>query len=81
MTATVTGAGVDLEEVRSIIREYFAELGPAQTYQESVLNARIMNVLGVSDVVLTPSSNVVPVVNWMHTYWLRLGNLDVRYAL
>lgn len=81
VTATVTGAGVDLEEVRSIIREYFAELGSAQTYQESVLNARIMNVLGVSDVVLTPSSNVIPVVNWMHTYWLRLGNLDVRYAV
>lgn len=80
ITAIITGSSVDLEEVRTVIRDYFAELGPAQSYQESILNARIMNVLNVADIVLTPAANVVPVVNWMHTYWLRLGTLTVGYS-
>jgi uncharacterized phage protein gp47/JayE len=80
VSAAISGTGVDLEEVRGVIRNYFAEIAPAQGYQESVLNARIMNVLNVVDVVLSPSTNVVPIVNWMHTHWLRLGALDVRYS-
>ena len=78
--ALITGNGVDLEAIRQVIRDYFTELGPAQPYQEAVLNARIMNVANVSDVTLTPSQNIVPEVTWMHTPWLRLGNLDVRAA-
>jgi uncharacterized phage protein gp47/JayE len=76
--AVITGSGADLEAVRQVIRDYYAELGPAQAYQESVLNARILNVANVSDVSLIPSENIVPEVTWMHTPWLRLGNLDVR---
>lgn len=81
VSAIVTGSGVDLEVVRQVIRDYFADLGPAQQYQEAVLNARIMNVANVSDVTLSPSENIVPDVTWMHTYWLRLNNLDVRAAV
>lgn len=80
ITAVITGA-VDLEAVRQVIRSYMAELGPAKPYQEAVLNARIMNLANATDVVLNPSANVVPQVNWMRTEWLRLGHLDVRAAV
>lgn len=78
--AVISGSNVDLEEVRQMIRNYFSELGPADSYQEAVLNARIMNVLNVSDVTLNPSINIIPNVTWMHTPWLRLGNLDVSVS-
>lgn len=81
VTATVTGNNIDLEEVRQVVRDYFAELGPADAYQEAVLNVRIMNILNVSDVTLNPAINIIPSVTWMHTPWLRLGNLDVRNAV
>lgn len=81
VTATVTGNNIDLEEVRQMIRNYFSELGPADSYQEAVLNARIMNILNVSDVTLNPAINIIPSVTWMRTPWLRLGNLDVRNAV
>lgn len=78
--AVISGSNVALEEVRQMIRDYFSELGPADSYQEAVLNARIMNVLNVSDVTLNPSINIIPNVTWMHTPWLRLGNLDVSVS-
>lgn len=78
LTAFISGNGADLESVRQVVRDYFAELGPAQPYQEAVLKARILNVANVSDVSLTPAENIVPEVTWMHTPWLRLGDLDVR---
>jgi len=77
MNATVTGVGVDLDVVQQVIRDYFAELAPAQSYQEAVLTARIMNIANVTDVDLTPAQNIVPEVTWMHTPWLRLGTLTV----
>lgn len=73
----VTGVGIDLEAVRQVIRDYFAELAPAQAFVEAVLSARIMQVAGVSDVTLTPNFNIAPQVDWMHTRWLRLGTLQV----
>lgn len=75
--AVITGSGVNLTEVRQVIRDYFAELAPAAPYQHAILSARIVDLTNVSDVALTPAANVVPTVTWEHTKWLRLGTLDV----
>lgn len=80
VTAFISGIGVDLNAVRLVIRNYFAELAPAESYQAAVLTARILAVANVTDVQLTPSSNIVPEVNWMYTKWLRLGTLTVSAA-
>lgn len=80
VSAVVSGGGVDLNVVRQVIRDYFAELGPTETYQAAVLTARILAIDSVTDVQLSPVANVVPEVNWMHTKWLRLGTLTVRAA-
>ncbi|MFW1857926.1 baseplate J/gp47 family protein [Acinetobacter defluvii] len=75
--AVITGAGVNLTEVRQVIRDYFAELAPAAPYQHAILSARIVDLANVSDVALTPAANVIPTVTWEHTKWLRLGTLEV----
>ncbi|MCY6411997.1 baseplate J/gp47 family protein [Acinetobacter sp. VNH17] len=80
VSAIVAGVGVNLNQVEQVIRDYFAELAPAESYQASVLVARIIALPNVTDVTLTPSSNIVPTVDWMHTYWLRLGTLSVSAA-
>lgn len=80
VSAIVSGVGVDLNTVRQVIRDYFAELAPAEAYQANVLSSRIIAVINVTDVQLSPSSNIVPIVNWMYTYWLRLGTLTVSAA-
>lgn len=80
VNAVISG-NADLNTIRQVIRDYFAELEPTQAYQHAILTSRIVDVIGVTDVVLTPSSNIVPVVNWMHTNWLRLGNLTVSNAI
>lgn len=80
VTAVVSGGSSDLSSVETTIRDYFAELAPAEEYQSAVLTARIMALQYVTDVKLTPSSNVVPVVNWMYTNWIRLGSLAVSRA-
>ena len=77
MTAVVSGIDVNLNEVRQVIRDYFAELGPAATYQPAILTSRIVDLVNVTDVALTPSVNIVPVVTWEYTRWLRLGSLTV----
>ena len=78
--AIVSGVGVSLAAIEQVIRDYFAELAPAETYQAAVLSARILQQANVTDVVLTPSSNIIPTVDWMHVYWLRLGTLNVSAA-
>lgn len=78
--AMISGIGVDLGMVRQVIRDYFAEFEPADTYQAAVLTARIVAITNVTDVQLSPATNIVPQVNWMHTYWLRLGTLTVSAA-
>lgn len=80
VSAVVSGSSSDLSSVETTIRDYFAELAPAEEYQSAVLTARIMALQYVTDVKLTPSSNVVPVVNWMYTNWIRLGSLTVSRA-
>ncbi|WAU72910.1 baseplate J/gp47 family protein [Acinetobacter sp. TR11] len=80
ITAVVSGIGINLNQVEQVIRDYFAELAPADTYQVAILTARIVALPNVTDVTLTPSSNVVPVVDWMNTNWLRLGTLVVSVA-
>ena len=80
VSAIVAGVGVNLNQVEQVIRDYFAELAPAESYQASVLVARIIALPNVTDVTLTPSTNIVPTVDWMHTYWLRLGTLSVSAA-
>ncbi|OTG68318.1 hypothetical protein B9T25_06450 [Acinetobacter sp. ANC 4470] len=79
VSALISG-NAELETIRQVIRDYFAEIGPVEPYQAAILTARIVAVAGVTDVVLTPSANVVPTVNPFHTYWLRLGTLSVSAA-
>jgi len=76
----VSGSAIDLNIVRQTIRDYFAEIAPAEAYQAIVLSARILALTNITDVQLTPSLNITPEVNWMHTHWLRLGALTVSAA-
>lgn len=80
VTAIVTGSGVDLTEVEQTIRDYIAELTPAESFQSATLVSRIMALDNVTDVDLTPSSNVEPTVDWMYVYWLRAGVITVSAA-
>lgn len=77
LSAVVSGTGVVLQDVENTIRDYMANLAPAETYQAAVLVARIMLIDRVEDVSVHPNSNVHPVVNWMSTQWLRAGSISV----
>ena len=77
LKAVITGSGVNLTEIRQVIHDYFAELAPATPYQPAILSSRIVDLANVSDVALTPATNVTPTVTWEHTRWLRLGTLEV----
>lgn len=80
VTAQVSGPGVILSDVENTIRNYIAELGPGEEYQANVLVSRIMALSNVTDLVLSPSMNIKPVVDWMHTRWLRAGSVSVSSA-
>lgn len=80
VTAILSGNGVELEQGKKIIQEYFAELAPADSYQAAVLSARLLNLENVTDVQLTPNSNITPTVDWMHLKWLRAGIVLVEHA-
>lgn len=77
ISAQVSGSGVILSDVEKTIRNYIAELEPAEEYQANVLVSRIMALSNVTDLVLSPSMNIKPVVDWMHTRWLRAGSVSV----
>lgn len=77
ISAQVSGSGVVLSDVEKTIRNYIAELEPAEEYQANVLVSRIMALSNVTDLVLSPSMNIKPVVDWMHTRWLRAGSVSV----
>lgn len=77
VSTIVSGQGVNLAEVEKVIKDYFAELAPAETYQVAILVARIIAISNVTDVQISPSLNVIPTVDWMYTKWLRLGALAV----
>lgn len=79
VSAVVSGT-VNLDTVRQVIRDYFAEIAPVDLYQAAVLSARIISVAGVTDVVLSPSVNILATVNPFATTWLRLGTLTVSAA-
>ena len=80
ITAQVSGTGVILSDVESTIHNYIAELGPAEEYQANVLVSRIMALSNVTDLILSPSANIKPIVDWMHTRWLRAGAVLVSAA-
>ena len=80
VTAQVSGSGVILSDVEDTIRTYIAELGPGAEYQANVLVSRIMALSNVTDLILSPSVNIEPVVDWMHTRWLRAGSVLVSAA-
>jgi len=80
LSAVVKGTGVNYTDVESTIRSYMAELAPVEEYQANVLVSRIMALANVEDVTLTPNANIQPIVNWMHTYWLRAGTVAVSAA-
>ena len=69
-----------VEDVKEVIRNYFAELAPSDPYQYAILLSRIIAVGGVTDAVLTPNTNIIPEVTWQHLYWLRLGQLEVVHS-
>ena len=77
VATVLTGTNINLDEVEAVIRGYFAELAPADTYQAAVLSARLLNVSNVLDVSLTPNQNITPTVDWMHLHWLRVGNISL----
>ncbi|MFW2163149.1 baseplate J/gp47 family protein [Acinetobacter beijerinckii] len=78
--AAIISGSADLDSVRQVIRNYFAELEPVQSYQAAILTSRIVAIAGVTDVTLSPSSNIVPTVDPFYTKWLRLGTLTVSVA-
>ena len=80
ITAVVKGTGVNYTDVETTIRTYIAELAPVEEYQANVLVSRIMALANVEDVTLIPSANIQPIVDWMHTYWLRAGTIVVSAA-
>lgn len=75
--AVLTGRNVDEAAVQQIIAAYLDGLEPAEPYRENVLSARIIGQAGVTDVRLTPNSNVLPRVDWMRLQWLRRGTITV----
>ncbi|MFC3172125.1 baseplate J/gp47 family protein [Acinetobacter vivianii] len=79
VTAVITG-NANLVDVRNVIKDYFAELAPGKPYLAAILSSRIVALAGVTDLALTPSQNITPSVDWMHTRWLRLGLLTVSAA-
>lgn len=81
VNASLTGSNIDIAEAEKVIRDYFAELAPSETYQAAILSARLLNVLNVLDVALTPNYNITPTVDWMHLNWLRVGIVSVSTTL
>ena len=77
VTAILTGTDINLIDAESVVRGYFSELAPADTYQAAVLSARLLNVSNVLDVSLIPNQNITPTVDWMHLHWLRVGNISL----
>lgn len=77
VAATLTGTNINPDEAELVIRNYFAELAPADTYQAAVLSAHLLNVSNVLDVALTPNQNITPSVDWMHLHWLRVGDISL----
>lgn len=71
----LTGGSVGVAE--EVIRNYFAGIAPAEPYQAAILSARLISIGGVTDVLLTPSTNITPTVTWQHLPWLRVGNVEV----
>lgn len=81
VTAFITGSNADLSEVEDTIRDYIAELGPADTFKPATIISRIMALDNITDLDLTPTSNVEPTVDWMNVCWLRAGTITVSSAL
>lgn len=65
--------------IKKVLQEQFLQLSPGETWFRSQSEALISNVQGVRDrKILTPSANVVPVVNANTIEWLRLGAVSVE---
>ncbi|OTG87708.1 hypothetical protein B9T31_04210 [Acinetobacter sp. ANC 4558] len=77
---SVVLTGGNIEDVKELINNYFAELAPSDPYQYAILLSRIISIGGVTDATLTPNFNIVPEVTWQHLYWLRLGSLEISNA-
>lgn len=75
--SAVASGTVDLALVETTIKDYMAELKPVSEYSYSQLFGRILSLVGVTDLVLTPNHNVAPTLDVFHTGWLRLGSLNV----
>lgn len=78
ITATITGTAANGADIKQTIIDYFNQLEPAQPFQVATLISRIIALDGVNDVVISPNTNVVAEVNWMHVQWLRAGNIVVK---
>lgn len=73
----MTGTGFTSGDIEQVIHDYVDYLKPGETYQSSVLIGHILDVDGVTDVQLNLNTNIVPVIDWMHIYWIRLNSVAV----
>lgn len=79
ITANVSGSS-NLNAVKQVISDYINDLAPAKPYLPAVLISRILALDSVTDVQLSPNTNVTPLVDWQHVKWLRAGIITVNQA-
>ncbi|ENV33910.1 baseplate J/gp47 family protein [Acinetobacter gerneri] len=63
-------------EVEQTVKDYVGALIPAESYIDSTMVSRIKS-LAVTDVTITPNTNVAPTNTNLVTGWLRIGTLEV----
>ncbi len=80
VSAVLTGTGIDLAAASLVISNYLNSLAPADPYIVLDLGVLLRAQTGVTDVALTPSTNIIAVVNWMHLDWFRAGTVSVSVS-
>lgn len=68
------------ESVKTVIRGYFADFAPAQSYVKSQLETLISHIAGVYDrTIVLPADNVESVVDEDQVQWLQAGAIEVVF--
>jgi uncharacterized phage protein gp47/JayE len=78
VTAILTGTGIDIAAAELVINNYLDGLQPAEPFIVIDLGVLLRAQTGVTDVALTPSANMIPVVNTFHLDWFRAGTVQVN---
>lgn len=76
LVVQVTGTAAKTD-VEAVIKNHMDYLKPSDTYVYATLLSLIRQLNGVTDVELTPSTNIVPQNDWQKVEWLRLGTMAV----